>query len=153
MPGIGRGGVDSRTDGGTPHIDGSHFCSGGPDPSQTTLQRGGIGFELLTQPDGNSILQLGAAHLQHGIEFHAFPGKGLFQGLQAPVQVLEQEKGRQLAGGGDHIVGGLAPVHVIVGMDQGVLSFFTTQQFDGDVGDHFVGIHIERGTGTALDGV
>ena len=38
-------------------------------------------------------------------------------------------------------------------MYQGVIPFFASQQFDGDVGNHFIGIHIERGTGTALDGV
>ena len=124
MAGVGRGCIDSGTDGGTAHIDFGHFSGCRLDPSEPSVQGGGIGFEFLAQADGHCILELGPAHFQDWVEFHSFLGKGLFQGFQAFVQVFQQEKGGQFPGGGDHVIGGLAPVHIIVGMDQGVISLF-----------------------------
>ena len=122
-------------------------------PSEPPVHGRGIGFEFLAQTDGDCILELGPAHFQDGIEFYAFPGKSLFQGFQAFVKIFQQEKYRQFSGGRDHIVGGLAPVHIIIGMDEGIIAFFASQNLDGDVSNHFIGIHVERGTGSALDGV
>ena len=42
---------------------------------------------------------------------------------------------------------------MVVGMYNRIVALLTAQQFDGNVGDHLVGVHIHRGAGTALDGV
>ena len=153
MAGIHRVCVDSGANGGTAHIDFGHFSGCRLDPSEPPVKGCGIGFEFLPQPDGDCILELGPAHFQDGIEFHAFPGKGLFQGTETFVQIFQQEEYRQFPGCGDHVVGGLSPVYLIVGMNQGIIPFFPAQDLNGDVGDHLIGIYVERGAGASLDGI
>ena len=42
---------------------------------------------------------------------------------------------------------------MIIGVDDGIIAFFSAQKLNGSVGNDLVGVHIGRGTGTALNGV
>ena len=77
--------------------------------------------------------------------------------VDQPLQFGQQAQGegmqRHLAAGGVHIVGGLAAVDVVVGVDQRIIALFAAQDLDGAVGDDLVGVHIGAGARAALDGI
>ena len=54
---------------------------------------------------------------------------------------------------GIDVVGRLRQVHVVVGIDGGIVAARAAQQLQRDVGDHLVGIHVGGGAGTALQHV
>src|ERR1700758_2636665 len=55
-------------------------------------------------------------------------------------------------GGGNDVVAGLAAIDVVVRMNRFVAAF-AAEDFDGAIGDHFVGVHVGRGAGTGLENV
>ena len=98
-------------------------------------------------------LQLGTAHLDHIVKFLGLDLQSLIQTVQLMESTGQQSQDGQLAGGGIHIVGGLSHVHMIIGMDDGIIALLAAQDLDGPVGNDLVGVHIGRGAGAALDGV
>ena len=65
--------------------------------------------------------------------------------------MIEKLEGRDLAGRRNDVVGGLAAVDVVVGIDQAVIALLTAEQLNGAVGDDFIGVHVQGGAGAALD--
>ncbi len=53
--------------------------------------------------------------------------------------------------GRDDVVGGLADVHVVVGVDGRTRTFGSVQVLDGPVGDDLVGVHVSGCAGTRLE--
>ena len=51
----------------------------------------------------------------------------------------------QVHGGGKDVVGGLAQIDVIVGVNRRLAPQDPARQFDGPVGDHFVDVHVGLG--------
>ena len=51
------------------------------------------------------------------------------------------------------VVGGLAHVDVVVGVDDAVGAFGFAEVFEGEVGDNLVGVHVEACAGSALEDV
>lgn len=49
------------------------------------------------------------------------------------------------------VVGGLGHVDVVIWVDRRLGTQGTAQNFDGSVGDDFVGVHVGLGTGTGLE--
>ena len=69
-------GVDAGTDGGSAQVHfGQQLGCQAAQAVEVFGQGGGKGAELLTQGHWNGVLQLGAAHLQHMVEFFALGGK------------------------------------------------------------------------------
>ena len=110
-------------------------------------------MEFLSQTDGDSVLHLGAPDLDHMVEFFCFLGKCLVKPQQFFLQDSKKPERSHLPGGWDHVVGGLAAVHMIVGIHYRIVSLLPAQDLNSPVGDHFVGVHIKRRAGAALDGV
>ena len=108
-------------------------------------------MEFLAETDGNRVLHLGPSHFDHMVEFRRFVAEGFMQAEKLFFQFFQQPERRHFSGGGDHVVGGLAAVYVIVGIDQRIIAFFAAQDLDGPVGDDFVGVHVQGGAGAALD--
>ena len=79
--------------------------------------------------------------------------EGFLQTFQFIQKAGQQDQDGQLAGAGYHVIGGLGHVHMVIGMDQGIVPFCAAQDLDCPVGNHLVGIHIGGGPGPALDGV
>jgi hypothetical protein len=80
-------------------------------------QGDGEGVELLTQGHRHGVLQLGTAHFQDMFEFLGFDIEGgdeCFQSVQGGVGAVDHGHAET---GGVGIVGGLALVDVIVGVD------------------------------------
>ena len=150
---VGAVGVEAGADGGAAHVDGQQLMAGVGHPAEAPADGGGIGLELLAQPDRHGVLQLGAAHFQNVVELLCLQVQSPHQGGQRLFQTAQQHQSGHLTGGGDHVVGGLAAVHMVVGVDQGVVSQLAPQMDDGHVGNDLVGVHIHRGACTALHGV
>ena len=74
-----------------------------------------------------------------------------------PLKLLykagQQFQDGQLSGGRDHVVGGLGHVHMVIGMDDGIIPLFPSQDLDGPVGYDLVGVHVGGSPGAALDGI
>ena len=85
------------------------------------------------------------------VKFLRLLGKCGVEAKQLLLQILQQTKGSHLACSGDDVVGGLAAVYMVVGMYDGVIALLAAQKLDGAVGDDLIGIHIDRGSGAALN--
>ena len=135
-------GVDAGADGGAPHVEAAHLVLGPLEAGDVPAHRPAVGPELLPQTDGHRVLQLSPAHLHHIVELHRLVAERLLQALQLLDQPRQQSHHGQLARAGYHVVGGLGHVHMIVGMDDGVIPLPAPQDFNGPVGNHFIRIHI-----------
>ena len=79
--------------------------------------------------------------------------QGLAQPLQLDLGPHQQLEHRHLPRRGEHVVGGLAAVDMVVGVDQGVVPLLAPQQLNGPVGDDLIGVHVQAGARAPLDGV
>jgi hypothetical protein len=105
---------------------------------------------FLSKGEGHRILHMGAADF-YGV--HVFPAlclKGSNESVQRPIQVLmEGIYSRHMKGCGECIVGGLGHIYIIIGVNsKGAAYLF---QFGiGNMGHHFVHIHVALGAGAGL---
>ena len=79
--------------------------------------------------------------------------QGIHQGLHFLAQVFEIPDHGHLAGRRDDVIGRLAHIDVVVGVEEGIVSLLPTQLFNGNVGNDLVSIHVERGSCTTLNGI
>ena len=70
----------------------------------------------------------------------------------AGCRSAKQVATRSAVGYGD-VVGALRHVHVVDGVQRGVVALLAAEQFQRAVGDDLVGVHVGRGAGAALDDV
>jgi hypothetical protein len=108
-------------------------------------------MKALAQSHGNRILQLGPSHLDHIIEFCGLVHESIFQTDQFVFQRSQKIQNRKLSGCRDDIIGGLGHVHVVIGMNHGIVPLFRSQEFTGPVCDDLIHVHIGTGSGAALD--
>src|SRR5699024_8210791 len=148
---IGLVGVDACSDSGTAHIQSAHLIHGLIHTVDIPHNGYRVSMEFLAETDGNRVLHLGPSHFDHMVEFRRLVAEGFMQAEKFFFQSFQQPERRHFSGGGDHVVGGLAAVYVIVGVDQRIIAFFAAQDLDGPVGDDFVGVHVQGGAGAALD--
>ena len=73
--------------------------------------------------------------------------------LQLDLGLDEELEHCHFARRGENVVGGLAAVHMVVGVDQRIIALFAAQQLDGAVGNDLVGVHVQAGARAALDRV
>ncbi len=52
--------------------------------------------------------------------------------------------------GGEHVIGGLAAIDVVVGMHLAPLAANAPEQLAGAIGDHLVGVHVGLGSTSRL---
>ncbi len=107
-------------------------------------------MELLTQGHRHRILQLGTTHLQDALELGGLGIEGgdqCFQRVQGGVGAVDHGHAET---GGVGIVGGLTLVDVVIGVDDVVAALGQAHDFEGDVGQDFVGVHVDGGAGTTL---
>ena len=112
-----------------------------------------VGGELLAEADGGRVLEMGAAGLEHAVERLGPAGEGGAEPVQRRQQIREQPQRAKPDGRGDHVVGGLGHVDVIVGLDRRVLPAAAAEQLVGAVGEDLVAIHVVRSAGAGLIGV
>ena len=67
--------------------------------------------------------------------------------------LFQQFGGSELCRSGDHIIGRLGAVDMVIGMDHGIITFLSSHEFDRTVSNDLVGVHIGRCTCAALNGI
>ena len=110
-------------------------------------------MELLAETNRHGVLKLRAAHLDDGVELIGLLEQCLFEALQLNLRAAEQRESRHFAAGREHVVGRLAEVHMVIRVHNAVIALGAAENFDGAVCDDLIGIHVERGTGAALNRV
>ncbi len=150
---VARVGIDAGADRGSAQIDLLEQLIEVGDAIDVFAQSVGEGAEFLAQRHRHRVLQLGATHLDHIIEFQRLAGEGIGQFAQRVHQHRVAAQQADTDGGGVGVVGGLRHVDVIVGVQLLVIAFLVAEEFQAQIGDHFVGIHVGRGAGAALDHV
>ena len=68
----------------------------------------------------------------------------------AATTSLKEEDGSQSHRGGENIVRRLAEIYVIVRVDCFVLAALLANKFERAIGDHFIGVHVERNASPGL---
>ena len=142
-----------RTDGGGAEVDDLQVFLRFADRLDFIGDREAPAVEFLAEGHRNSVLQVGATHLQNTLEFFALlveGGNEVFNRLQKHVAPEHQRKvqSRRI-----RVVGGLTEVGVVVRGNALVVALDGTQLFSSEVADHFVAVHVRGRTGTALEPV
>ena len=109
--------------------------------------------EFLAERHRNSILQVGAAHLENALEFFSLlvvGGDEIFDRLHEHVAAQQES---EVKSGRIGVVGGLTEVCVVVGAHTLVVALDGTEVFSSEVADHFVAVHVGGRTSTTLQPV
>ena len=105
-----------------------------------------IAREFLAEGDGRRVLQVGPADLDDGGERLGLRLERVVQVLQGGQQpVVDLARDRDVHRRGEHVVGGLAAIDVIVGVDRRLAAPLSAEQLVGQAGDHLVGVHVRLG--------
>ena len=98
---------------------------------------------LLAQRQRRRVLQMRAADLHDLAELLALPGERVAQEPQRRDELVDDGRDRgDVHGGGKHVVRRLALVHLVVGMDESLLSALAAEDLAGAVRQHLVHVHV-----------
>ena len=107
--------------------------------------------ELLAQRERGRVLQVRAADLHHALEGLRLLRERVAQRLHLRHHAAHHRLHRRDAHrGGEHVVGALALVHVVVGVDLAALAALAAQQLGGAVRQHLVDVHVRLGAAAGL---
>jgi hypothetical protein len=145
------GGIEAGADGGAALRQRVNVVQALDDAAAPGDEGGDVAGKFLAQRERRRVLRMGAADLDD-----VGKGGGLF--LQGGDQMVEagQERCMGLAHDGDvdrgreGVVGRLAHIDVVVGMDGRLGAHLSAHQLDGAVGDHLVGVHVGLRAGAGL---
>ena len=113
------------------------------DPLHAVRNLRRVAAELLAEGQRCRVLQMGAADLENVLERLCLVLQRLIELRQRWVEpVGELERRRDMHGGREGIVGGLAEIDVIVGMDRVLGAELAAEELACPVGDHLVQIHV-----------
>ena len=85
------------------------------------------------------------------IKLLRFSGKRVLQPEKLFFQILKELQRGHLSGGGNDVIGGLAAVHMVIGVYDGVIAFLSSAEFNGAIGDYLIGVHVDGGSCPSLD--
>ena len=146
-------GGDAGADGSGPEIDFANQQRGFAQPLLVLAEHHGIGHKFLPQGHRHGILQLGAADFQDIPEFPGLVRKGLAQPTHRGNQGLDAAERRDLERGRVDIIGALADIDMLVGVQLCIVAARMAQNFQSAVGDHLIGIHIGGSACAALNDI
>ena len=114
------------------------------------VQRSREGVEFLPDGHRHGVLQLGASHLDDVDVLVALRAERVGQLLQLGDQLVVAQDERHLDRRRVGVVRRLRHVQVVVRLDDLVVALLVPGHLEGDVGQHFVGVHVGRRAGAAL---
>ncbi len=117
------------------------------------LEDAGEAVERLTEGHGHGVFELRAAHLQDVGELLGLAHERVDQRLVVLLELEVRGVETHVDGRRIGVVGRLRAVHVVVGRAELVFAALVAHDFEGAVGDHFVGVHVGGRARTALDHV
>jgi hypothetical protein len=113
-----------------------------------------VAEELLPETNRGGVLEVRPPGLDHGVELDGFVSEGVTQLVERWQEVaLDGDEGGEVDGCRDNVVGGLAAVDVVVGVDGVLGAELSAQDLHGPVGDDLVGVHVGRGPRAGLEDV
>ena len=145
-----RVGIDTRTDCGGTHVHLIEELVVLFQPLHLFGEVRCIGFELLPECHRYGVLQLRASHLDDVGELYALGTESLHELFEGVLQLGDAADEGYLHGRGVGVVGGLRQIDVVIGVAVFVFALLVAHQFEGDVGDDLVGVHVGGGAGSAL---
>ena len=121
-------------------------------PAARKLHLPGQAAGFLTQAHRGRVGQVRSTNLEDAIPFLGLVRQHRLEPGQGRQQLLLDRLGRRHVNRrGEHVVGRLSHVHVVIGVDR---LFFVEAvafgQFDGTIADDLVRIHVRRGSGPGL---
>jgi hypothetical protein len=106
----------------------------------------GVGRELLAKGQRGGILCMRSSYFDDLVEFLHLTLQGIMEQFKSWQQFLMRfQHCCNMHGSGEAIIARLTAIDVIVGM-HGLLAQLTTQDLDGAISDHLVGVHVGLGT-------
>ena len=146
------GGVDARTDGGAAQRELLQMGQRVAKCVQPKLELRHIAPKLLTQRKWGRVHQMGSANLDNAVKRLGLGGQGIAQTLHPGEGALHNGRiRRNVHGGGKGVVGALALVHVVVGVDGAIPGPKGAAGQDmGAVGHHLVDVHVALGSRARL---
>ena len=96
---------------------------------------------------------MGAAGLHDAVKLRCLGAEGPGQSVQHGVERFERQEGADAHGRREDVVGRLAIVDMVVGMDFGILPELAAKNLIGPVGDDFVGVHVQADAGAGLENI
>ena len=119
--------------------------------STAKLTLGGVSRKFLTEGKRRCILQMSAADFHQVVPLPGFVVEDFVEALQRRNQCVVQLLHRgDVHRRGEGVVGRLAQVAVVVGMDRRFGTRLAAQPPDGEVGNDLVGVHVGLGAGAGL---
>ncbi len=122
-----------------------------PGPVLADHQR--VRTELLAEGHRHGVLELRAAHLEHVVELVGLGRERRLEHLHGVEQRVRRQDQRDLDRRRVDVVGRLAEVDVLVGVEHLVVALLVAHQLERTVGDDLVGVHVGRRAGAALHDV
>jgi len=112
-----------------------------------------VGAELLAEPDGHRVLEVGSPHLDEAVKLLLLGGEGVVELAELDQEGAPQVERGDVDAGGECVVRRLRHVDVGVRADDLVAPLRRPEDLQRPVGDHLVGVHVDGGAGAPLDGV
>ena len=142
--------IQASTDGGAAHIDFVQQVDVAAEVEDFLLKVVGICVELLSEGHRHGILDLGTTHLDVVLVLVSLITECRNQAGEGTDKLLVHQDESQTERSWICIVGRLSAVHVVVGRNDGVLAALVAENLECAVGNHLVGIHVDRCAGAAL---
>ncbi len=117
------------------------------------LHRVPIGAELLAEPDRHRVLEMGATALDDPVELLALREQRIAQPRHRAVEIGGQLQRAEPDRGGDHVIGGLRHVDVIVRMHRRVGAARRAEDLVRAIREHLVRVHVVRRARAGLEGI
>ena len=121
------------------------------DPRGAVVELGGVARKFLSEGERSGVLEVGASDLDHRAEgLRAFGERRAERPDRGKHPFLEGQDRRHVHRGREHVVRRLAPVHVVVRVDEALFAARPAEDFAGPVREHLVQVHVGLGAAAGL---
>ncbi|KAI3478944.1 hypothetical protein L1887_59065 [Cichorium endivia] len=145
-------GVEAGADGGAALGELREARQDGLDAEDGVVDLLDVAGELLAEGERRGVLEVGASDLDDVVELGALLVEGGAEVLEGGDEVVGDLGDRgDVHGGGEGVVGGLAHVDVVVGVDGVLAAELAAEDLDGAVADDLVDVHVGLGARAGLE--